>query len=293
MNGNQIGEREEKESVGTKSWNALALNSITRLAVREDRSGTLIARRDDHLSDVSFFWDAPLTMNRVPWSVTANVAFRNTTERFDLRFPKTGGGEDIDFCIRAAPGGLLSVPEAVAHHPLWNNGRPCFLRFAAWSYGDGGLIGIYQQRFGYRAAANAAEMILLVCLIQLISLLLSLAPVPVLMYPPSLWSPVSIFIAEASMDIVMNFGPERRAKHPTPSVTMLIMASAYSTLLRFISEVGRIWGHISRGEPHLLFSRFDWFCGMIPSVKRDEIIKSFMRLGGYLLAIAVCQALAI
>ena len=246
-----------------------------------------------HLSDVSFFWDAPLTMSRVPWSVTANVAFRNTTERFDLRFPKTGGGEDIDFCLRASPGGLLSVPEAIAHHPLWNNGKPCFLRFAAWSYGDGGLIGIYGRQFGYRAAANAVEMMLLVLLIQLVALPLSLAPVPVLICTPSLWSHVSIFVAEVCMDLVTNFGPERRAKHPTPSIAMLIMASIYSTLLRFISEAGRIWGHFSRGEPHLLFSRFDWFCGMIPSIKRDEIIKSFWRMAGYLLAIAVCHALAV
>ena len=43
--------------------------------------------------------------------MTANLAIKNTTARFDARFPKTGGGEDIDFCLRACPNGMLSVPQ--------------------------------------------------------------------------------------------------------------------------------------------------------------------------------------
>jgi glycosyltransferase involved in cell wall biosynthesis len=242
-----------------------------------------------HLSDVSFFWDAPLTMARVPWAVTANVAFRNTTERFDLRFPKTGGGEDIDFCLRSAPRGLLAVPDAIAHHPLWNGGKPCFLRFALWSYGDGALIGIYKKRFTYKTAPNAVEMILVVFLVQMVTLPLSLASIaPV--SPPSLWSPISILLAEVGMDIVMNLGQERLAKHPTPSFAMLLVASTYATLVRTISETGRIVGHFKRGEPHL-FTRFDWFCGQIPEVKREETLKSYNRMAGYILGIIVCHAL--
>ena len=49
--------------------------------------------------------------SQVPWAVTANVAFKNSGAVFDCRFPKTGGGEDIDFCLRASPGGLVAVPE--------------------------------------------------------------------------------------------------------------------------------------------------------------------------------------
>lgn len=42
------------------------------------------------------------------------MAVRNTHHRFDPRFPRTGGGEDIDFCLRACGGGgggMLAVPE--------------------------------------------------------------------------------------------------------------------------------------------------------------------------------------
>lgn len=50
----------------------------------------------------------------LPWAVTANVAFANTTALFhDTRFPKTGGGEDIDFCLQAAGGALVPVPQVL------------------------------------------------------------------------------------------------------------------------------------------------------------------------------------
>lgn len=38
--------------------------------------------------------------------------------RFLKGYPKAGGGEDVDFCLRL-PGILVSVPDAVVHHPLW------------------------------------------------------------------------------------------------------------------------------------------------------------------------------
>ena len=40
--------------------------------------------------------------------------------RFLDCYPKSGGGEDVDFCLRL-PTHLVSVPDAVAYHPLWPN----------------------------------------------------------------------------------------------------------------------------------------------------------------------------
>lgn len=58
----------------------------------------------------------------VPWAVTANVALVNTSHQFDLRFPKTGGGEDIDYCLKVTGGGLVPVPQVRicnASHCCW------------------------------------------------------------------------------------------------------------------------------------------------------------------------------
>jgi hypothetical protein len=47
----------------------------------------------------------------VAWAVTASVAARNNPFRFDTRFPRTGGGEDIDWCLRLWQGdGARVVP---------------------------------------------------------------------------------------------------------------------------------------------------------------------------------------
>lgn len=44
--------------------------------------------------------------------------------RFQNCFPKTGGGEDIDFLIQHMHGTpLVSVPSAIAVHPWWAGGR--------------------------------------------------------------------------------------------------------------------------------------------------------------------------
>lgn len=46
--------------------------------------------------------------------MTANLAVVNTPSEFDLRFPQTGGGEDIDFCLRVTGGRMLPMPQVSA-----------------------------------------------------------------------------------------------------------------------------------------------------------------------------------
>ena len=51
-----------------------------------------------------------------PWGVTANLCVRGRTSRlrFDLRYPKSGGGEDLDYCAKAARHGrIVAVPALV------------------------------------------------------------------------------------------------------------------------------------------------------------------------------------
>ncbi|KAI8473233.1 MAG: nucleotide-diphospho-sugar transferase [Monoraphidium minutum] len=105
-----------------------------------------------HMSDVSFFWEAPAQWGAerglVPWAVTANMAVRRWAvggAAFDLRFPKTGGGEDIDYCLRVAGARrMVAVPQAGVQHPWWNGGGRCYRRFYRWARGDGDLIDIWR-----------------------------------------------------------------------------------------------------------------------------------------------------
>ena len=76
------------------------------------------------LSDVGFFWNAPERLQPyVPWAVTANVAVKYTDRRFGSGFPKTGGGEDVDFCVQLGHR-VRAVPGATAVHPWWPQRRP-------------------------------------------------------------------------------------------------------------------------------------------------------------------------
>ena len=53
---------------------------------------------------IMFFYGIAEHMTHPPWGVTANLMVRgsrhNSTIQFKNIYPKTGGGEDIDFCIR-------------------------------------------------------------------------------------------------------------------------------------------------------------------------------------------------
>ena len=87
------------------------------------------------LSGVSFFWTYALTSDEMPWGITANLLVRNYAKEsepllFDPDFIKTGGGEDIDYCLRlfkrsseSKRKALKCVPGAVALHPWWSNGK--------------------------------------------------------------------------------------------------------------------------------------------------------------------------
>lgn len=63
---------------------------------------------------------APVGTLAVRATNCATVAYQGnmTGCRFLRCYPKTGGGEDVDFCLRL-PGHLVSVPGALAHHPIW------------------------------------------------------------------------------------------------------------------------------------------------------------------------------
>ena len=128
-------------------------------------------------------------MEHSPWGITANLLFNrscnmhnmipdgnmdnsddngyngnlnssllsdNMDLRFDDAFIKTGGGEDIDFCLKLRKQPLKCVVTAVCHHPWWNNGNRCYSHFYNWAIGDSLLIDKYPH-FTYRNWPNVVE----------------------------------------------------------------------------------------------------------------------------------------
>lgn len=112
-----------------------------------------------------YFWDLAAREpegTRIAWGVTANLLLRRTPgTSFALCFPKTGGGEDIAFCLDTCAAlrthGLLGAPGLGASHPWWDNGHFTSLRFWRWACGDGVLSDMYPQ-YAYRTWLNAVEL---------------------------------------------------------------------------------------------------------------------------------------
>ncbi|KAF6250336.1 hypothetical protein COO60DRAFT_894741 [Scenedesmus sp. NREL 46B-D3] len=260
-----------------------------------------------HLSDCLFFWDAAAdwrVAQVLPWAVTANLAVANSPVTFDLRFPKTGGGEDIDYCLKVTGGKLLPVPQAAVHHPLWNNGRRCYSRFFGWAYGDGALITMHPHLtypcWPFSAEACWLLLLLAAAAAVLQALLRVLAAVVVmvsasapagseLLLSGSSWlttscrwtfqcgvasvcAAVGFKAVDLMLDVARAFQPTRKAKHPTATPLLRVLAAAEASLIKTWSETGRLWGQLQRRELQLntLLRRFDWFCGLSPAVVAAE-----------------------
>jgi len=229
-----------------------------------------------HLSGVTYFWNiADKMKDDLPWGVTANLVVRRNHDDvdFDLAFPKTGGGEDIDFCRRKCavnPGScFVHAPDVRVTHPWWAHGRRTYWRFYGWGEGDSNLIGKYPE-YRYRDfAPNSSEWFLLSFVIALLggptfailSVRLALSTLVgnvVHDYYRHLWVREFDMKAIPSQSSVMVQGWQRLA------------AIGESALIRMASEGGKTAGLLRRGEWHLFGMRFDWFTGKWGSGPRDN-----------------------
>lgn len=138
---------------------------------------------------ITYFYGVADTQHNPPWGVTANlcVPSRHNGVSFSSRFPKTGGGEDVDFCIRskqqAAFGDCVAVPAARVLHPFWD--KP-LKQIAGWAKGDVLCLEALPHAT-FRAFPNWAEVALACALIGRLDLFALAAAVEVAMLAPRLW----------------------------------------------------------------------------------------------------------
>ncbi|CCM03967.1 uncharacterized protein FIBRA_06123 [Fibroporia radiculosa] len=238
-----------------------------------------IATAAIHLAGVTYFWD--IAKKRaddpdLPWGVTANlIARRNVRDdvTFDLGFPKTGGGEDIDFCRRKrnysiahGGGGFYAAPNVVVTHPWWNKGQRYYWRFYMWSKGDGALVAKYPE-YSYRQAAPTSAETLVLCVIFttarcVFSLLQGNTKSVVLTLSIGTLVFASGLAANVVHDLYRHLWRnvdrlnEMKIALDSPS---LVMATIESTIIRIISEYGRLVGMVERREFKYIGRSFDWF----------------------------------
>jgi glycosyltransferase involved in cell wall biosynthesis len=133
-----------------------------------------------HCSNVMWFYGVAEHRNFLPWGVTANLLVRgsrhNRTIQFKHLYPKTGGGEDIDFVFQmkqcyekdGPPTArvVVGVPGAMTLHPWWRQGRTCYNQIRGWAWGDSLCINEWPEKT-YMCLPNWIEFV--VCILPAIA----------------------------------------------------------------------------------------------------------------------------
>ena len=172
------------------------------------------------------------------WGATANIMIRRDAvgeQRFSTDYPKTGGGEEVEFFLRVRAHNQFSnyrcLPQAQAQHPWWNNGQADYTRFYRYGIGNSHLA---QRNPAYRwyDFLNTPETLLLICTAVFA---LTFFYMPVLVY--GLYFIAVIFMAEYITCVM-------RVKR---KLNKLLLATAFNVMmLRLIYEWGILTGNLSR-----------------------------------------------
>lgn len=213
-----------------------------------------------------------------PWGVTANLCVRGRSSRlrFSAEYPKTGGGEDIDYCVRAAtkPGAIVAVPGALAYHPWWSGGSLSgVLHILGWARGESTCVGARALRqHVFFSAPNGAEFVFFM-----------------LMFDIALWvfgfsidwnwvaaTVVFLFFMEICFHVPHVF--HRVAAPWSGSFPGKLFVSILAACVILLQESARFAAHLRSASLSNVCYRFDWVCGRNPGYVKQVKRNSMYRL---------------
>lgn len=229
-----------------------------------------------YLSHSLFFWSISKEFPDQPvaWGVTANLLMRRTKVRFRTEFPKTGGGEDVAFCIDSREECGLSLWSAVkarAIHPWWDMGSfKVAIRFYKWALGDGLLLQIYPH-LTYRVMPNVEEMTFFWGLFAPLCLHLCFAACL-----RALAMLVWFWIVDIGTEVCLLMTINRHVM-PTLAGRRRLEAAFQSTLVKATVEFGHLWTQVRRLKVFNLCQRFDWFVDLLPHESKKQQQQAFVR----------------
>ena len=224
------------------------------------------------------FFEIPAGKSRLmSWGTTSNLMVRRDSidnVRFSGKFPKHGGGEDVDFCIRISINNKMmfrTIPLATAHHPWWNDARRSYRRFFRWSFGDSQLVKLYPQ-YTYYDVPDIVESVVIGGTVLVCMALADIIP-PVMV---GIWAGLAI----CSEFVIEQF--QVRSHHPKSHTG----AAFEAAIIRISSQMGRFFGPLSRKSHPNICRRFDY-------ITTGEWIISEKRFSGAKFALfCVCVPIA-
>ena len=198
------------------------------------------------------FFDMPSDDRWMPWGATSNLLVKRSAVggiRFSPLFPRHGGGEDIDFCLRIVEGAggawLKTVPDAAVRHGWWGGGRRSYTRFARWAWGDSRMPSMHPA-WRYYSFPNMPETMLTGG-----AAAAALAAAGLLdPWPAAAW-PACCAAAEVAVERV-------RIARNRPGEGHGMRDAAEAAAIRLSNDLGRVTGVLRRGAVRDLFARFDF-----------------------------------
>lgn len=200
-------------------------------------------------SDILTFFDLAENREEMSWGITANILIKRIAiaeHRFRSRFPKEGGGEDIDLCLEIVNSygtNFATEPKAIVHHPWWNGGKRSYRRFSRWAYGDSQLPELHPQ-YRWRNYPNTAE--------SLIALILFSIPF-IIITDASIWELVLVGIGLFFGDWVTEW-----IRLSTVKSIFSPLTAIESSLVRFSNDIGRLRAVFESFRPWRITERFDY-----------------------------------
>lgn len=229
--------------------------------------------------NVGYFYGIAKRMVHPSWGVTANLMVRgsrhNSTIQFKSIYPKTGGGEDIDFVYQFKEWykGLgrrttVGVPEAKVTHPWWNSGNPCYKQIVGWAVGDSLCITEWSQKT-FLTFPNWIEHIMYI--------------LPPLTMFTGKWisgivAGVGVLVMEHGLKTAHYFSDASRVDSSAGLLKTLWVALGAGSVLS-AQEITRSIALACRGSLYSFGRRVDWFDGEEPRIKLDIQLRSMFRFG--------------
>lgn len=230
-----------------------------------------------------FFYGIAEHMTHPPWGVTANLFVRgsrhNHTIRFNHRYPKTGGGEDIDFVFQFKRWNaykklgdrlVVAVPGAKVLHPWWREGKRCYSQINGWAWGDSLCLTAWPEKT-FRTLPNWAEMIAFLLVVTSL-------------YFQSDWKALLIaslgIVTTEHILLTLHYYPHSCQHVKGWFGKKVLVASGAGTIISS-QEITRLIAHIYRGHLLCLCLRVDWNDGQNPHFKLDTQLRSILRFMVY------------
>lgn len=224
--------------------------------------------------NVMYFYGIADQRLHPPWGVTANLMVRGSRHNHKIQFkgiyPKTGGGEDIDFVFQFkkwysrdqnGTNVVVGVPGAKAKHPWWNRGNSCYGQIGGWAWGDSLCLSEWPDKT-FWTFPNWIEFILF-CLL------------PVALFTNRLSSGLLASLAVALVDHGFKAVEYYRRGRRDGTIFRKIWVSFGAGTIISTQEVVRMWALIRHLSIYYLGRRMDWFDGQANIQVLDIQLRSF------------------